>query len=858
VVRYCEVLTGGDGGLLVSKGSEGGRRRVPARLVVALATAALAGLAAPLSARAASPTVTLNVALEYAASGAASSSTWTPLQVTLTNSGPDFSGRVEISVTGSANGQRCVGVGKATFCGSGGSTASYLDRIPVQLAAGTTKRYVIDIASSTAPPHARLLDASGNVVDQTVVSSTSSFSGTVQDAVAVVSDDPSALDSVAGIRLPDGQQPAVAHIAPAALPETVAPLEGFLAVIIDDATTASLDTAQRSALAAYVSTGGTVVIAATDRFQDTTSGLPAALVPATMSGLSQISTLPSTTAILGTSEPLAPLQIGILRPQTGATVPLADGGNPIEVDSAVDQGDVTVLALDAASGQASTWVGTLALLRHVLVTAEQRAAPAANPGALESDGYLLGELQDIPGLFVPSAAVLGIVIAVYVLLIAPLTFVVLWRRRHAALAWVLVPAVAVTTTAVMMATGLGTAGHDAALNVVRVVTVDPQTGTARVQTLAALFSQHGGSRLIQFGAPADAMGLAGVQTGPGGVVILPGQNSVLVEDAGPATTQGFASEATIPYSAAVVDASLAAAHMNVSGAIKNMLGTNVLASAVQIPESGWSNSGPLAVGASASINHAITPSTAGQGCIGCASGGTSSGANPTVRASEIISAIEDGAYGVGFGGNPGPAPGFASGAAGSGQVPTQAVFIGVVQGPLAGLSPIDAGGIPVTEMDAIVVPLDLGRTAGDTTTQVASLVDVTGATASTSAILGNLVVTGSESAVYRAPVGSGSYASVKVEEDASTAGCVGGVPMPCNAGGSALTAGAIALSVFDPSSATWTPLATHAVGSGVGATVDGPLQYLLPDGSILLRMTGQSSGITLTPPLVTPVALVPS
>jgi hypothetical protein len=137
-------------------------------------------------------------------------------------------------------------------------------------------------------------------------------------------------------------------------------------------------------------------------------------------------------------------------------------------------------------------------------------------------------------------------------------------------------------------------------------------------------------------------------------------------------------------------------------------------------------------------------------------------------------------------------------------------------------------------------------------------VDVTGATASTSAILGNLVVTGSESAVYRAPVGSGSYASVKVEEDASTAGCVGGIPVPCNAGGSALTAGAIVLSVFDPTSATWTPLATHAVGSGVGATVDGPLQYLLPDGSILLRMTGQSSGITLTPPLVTPVAEVPS
>ena len=200
----------------MSNGPEGGRRRVGARLVLALAAAAVAGLAAPLSAHASSPPVTMTVALEYATSGSAST-TWTPLQVTLTNSGPDFSGTIEIAVSGSANQQHCINFLKASYCGNGVSSASYLDRVPVQLAAGTTKRYVIDIAASSSSPQARLLDASGNVVDQVAVSSTS-FSGTVQDAVAVVSDDPSALDLVAGIRLPDGQQPAVVHIAPATLP----------------------------------------------------------------------------------------------------------------------------------------------------------------------------------------------------------------------------------------------------------------------------------------------------------------------------------------------------------------------------------------------------------------------------------------------------------------------------------------------------------------------------------------------------------------------------------------------------------------------------------------------------------------
>lgn len=833
----------------MSNGLEGGRRRVGARLVLALAAAALAGIAAPLGAHAASPPVTLSVTPEYATSGS-TSTTWTPLQVTLSNSGPDFSGTVEIAVAGSGNQQRCIGFLKVSYCGNGGASPSYVDRIPVQLAAGTTKRYVVDIAASANSPQARLLDASGNVVDQVTVSSTTSFSGNVQDAVAVVSDDSSALDSVAGIRLPDGQQPAVAHIAPASLPESGASLEGFLAVIVDDATTGSLDAGQRTALAAYVSTGGTLVIAATDRFLDTTSGLPAALVPATVSGLAQASTLPSTAAILGTSEPLAPLQIGILQPRAGATVPLTDGGNPIEVDSRVDQGDVTVLAIDAASGQAANWVGTLALLRHVLVTAEQRAAPAATPAALTTDGYLMGELQDIPGLFVPSSAVLAIVIAVYVLLVAPLTFIVLWRRRHAALAWLLVPAVAVTTTAVMMVTGLGSAGHDAALNVVRVVTVDPQTGTARVQTLAALFSQHGGSRLIQLGALADATGLAGVETGSGAVVILPGQNSVLVEGAGPATTHGFDAEATIPYSATAVDASLAVAHMRVSGAITNMLGANMLDSAVQVPDTGWSHSGALATGASVSIHAAVNPSSgtgAPQG--GCCA--TSSDANSKQRAAEIISAIEDGLYGGAIGyAIPGPFPGAPSNA----QAQTQPVFVGIVQGPLPGLTPINAGGIPVTEMDAIVIPLHVGSTLGDTTTQVANLVDVTGATAGTSAFFGNVAVTGSESAVYSVPVGTGPYASLNIAEVASTIPCSGPAPISGpSVCGSPVPAGAVTLSVFDPASATWTPLDTHSVTSGVAATLDGPLKYLLPDGSILLRMNGPSGGTTLTPPLVTPV-----
>ena len=103
----------------MSNGPEGGRRPVGARLVLALAAAALAGIAAPLGAHAASPPVTLNVTPEYATSGS-TSTTWTPLLVTLSNSGPDFSGTVEIAVTGSGNQQRCISFLKVSYCGNGG------------------------------------------------------------------------------------------------------------------------------------------------------------------------------------------------------------------------------------------------------------------------------------------------------------------------------------------------------------------------------------------------------------------------------------------------------------------------------------------------------------------------------------------------------------------------------------------------------------------------------------------------------------------------------------------------------------------------------------------------------------------
>jgi hypothetical protein len=59
--------------------SEGGQRRT--RLVAAFATAAVVGLAVPVSARAGPPAVTLDVTLEYAAAGSVSSAAWTPLQV---------------------------------------------------------------------------------------------------------------------------------------------------------------------------------------------------------------------------------------------------------------------------------------------------------------------------------------------------------------------------------------------------------------------------------------------------------------------------------------------------------------------------------------------------------------------------------------------------------------------------------------------------------------------------------------------------------------------------------------------------------------------------------------------------------
>lgn len=853
---------------------EGGWLRALTAGTVAAAIAALASTVAPVVVHA-QGALSLRVDPAPVSQPNPPSGSWVSLVATISNAGADFSGTLEITGGTAGSPSGCRYGPNFVSCGGGvpsSSGQSMTYRTPVDIAAGATQHIPLTINAAAAAPRALLLDRTRTAVAQAEVRISSPYNGGPRGAtVAVVADRAGTLDAIGGLRLPGGQQPVVVDLRPADLPAAAAVLDDFLAVIIDGAGTGSLSAGQRRALGGYVAGGGTLVLAATARWADTVGGLADVLVPATAEGTVTLPDLPASSAILGIPEPGAPVQLIRLQPGSGAVVSLSDHGIPVEVDRRVDQGRVVVLAVDPAAAGAVPWEGRTALLRHVLVAAQQAPAAVGTPASLRN-GQLTGVLDQVPGLQLPSPGLLGVVIILYILVAGPVAFIALGRARRRSLVWAVVPALAVVTTGLIVTTGLGSAGHDAVVNLVRVVTVDPASGTARVETFGSIYLQHGGTREVHLGG--DPLLAAYPASGGGGsTVLLPTQGSVRIEDAAPTTLHSFVAESVVPYGRPLVSGALLLANHQASGLLTNRTGTTLLRTAVVAgPGGSWAELGAVAPGGSLTIHVSADPSVTslGTGVPGCmmptigypAAGGASL---PDTLASALLASASNGVCG---------SPTFSS----RDQLPA---MMAVTHGPLPGLPAVDTRGMQVTETDAVIVPLQVTRTQGDATAVLSTLVDMTDPTTAATYGATPPLQTGGRG-VYAADLGGGTWSRLTVSSLSScwtkvpcaypagssgqpapvpscppSVACAQPVPapfLPSLAGGPSATAPA-SVEAFDRVGLVWRPLLVVSSGASWSAALPDPQRYVATDGVVLLRVSA-SAGATVAPPLVLPVAQV--
>ena len=535
---------------------------------------------------------------------------WTPVQVTLSNEGSNFSGM--ISVTTYAGFSRQVVVG---------NTLPWSYQVSVVLPHGTQKQinFNIPFYETPAVPQgivATLSDSKGKVItSQTatpfILHSSSLLIGILSDYTAESPE----FSSLSKVLLPDSERSVeLATLNASTMPDMAEVLDNFDVIVLDDFTTSTLNHAQLSALQTWINRGGALMEIGGSDWQRTLGPLPPQLLPVVLHGtgalLAGTHLLPigsptiAETGQKATSDTLSQ-SISI----STATLPgdsdirqeafsnfetvLGTESNPLIVQAHQGQGVVCYLAFDPAATPLINWVGTTALWNGLLLRTlgDQSLLPANAPTYTGGPGQsiLRGGLFQIlqPGTPFP-AWILVIVLLGYIIVLGPIRYFFVLnkskgdRRKRAAWNWrIIVSSIVVFT---LLTYGFVYIQKRPVINSISVIQLNQGGNTTHVTNFYSSFIPDDGNLQIHVPAKSLAQPITNtfIQSDPGistideNIDISVGQNETNVnfQNASPWTFQRFVSEADQKVQGGLVS-HLALHNGTLTGTVTNTLGTDL-------------------------------------------------------------------------------------------------------------------------------------------------------------------------------------------------------------------------------------------------------------------------------------------
>lgn len=387
-----------------------------------------------------------------------------PVVVSATNSGPAVEGELRV-VTSNA-----------------GQTLVY--SAPISLPAGADKRmpFVVYL-----PPFAEDLDVQLVVDGQTVAQTSSNRLRSVGDDTlfyGVITPDVGGLaflETIPG----DRTDAAVAFVTLADLPEVSSAWDGLDVLVVDDTDTSRLTAGQRSALRAWVESGGQLVVSGGPGGPRTAAGL-ADLLPVAVDGVTSVPDLPALSEYAGLPfDDAGPFVIPTSRPVVGGETVIDQAGLPLLARRDMGRGQVIFLALDPKLAPLAGWAGGAALWDEIAA-----GAPGRPPWAVGiQDGYAaMQSVAYIPGLRLPSTSQLLVFLIAYTVIIGPINYLILRRLKRRELAWITIPALILLFSAATFLTSFRTRGSEISLNEMTVAFGSAEAERLRAQTILGLYS----------------------------------------------------------------------------------------------------------------------------------------------------------------------------------------------------------------------------------------------------------------------------------------------------------------------------------------------------------------------------------
>ena len=377
---------------------------------------------------------------------------WIPVQVTLHNDGPDFSGTLSLSAAAPQYLQPS----------NPGTPSNY--QVPISLANGAQKQVTMymPLYFDTQSATVKLFDSGGNVVRSQTATLNPLMPGDL--FVGVLSDQSSGFAPLGTAPLPNQSSSVVIELLNAStMPTMAAILKNFDAIVLDNFTTSNLSAAQLAALQTWVNQGGKLILVGGPEWHRTLGALPAGLVPVTVNGTTTV--LPGT-PLLPLGGPRAghpgqnnvpdtvqsPVTISTATAKVQADpskseVVLASPAAPLIVQARQGQGTVIYLAFDPTLAPILGWQGASVLWESLLLRSlGDQLLPHSStfPGigsSSEPEQPLLanrmsGFLQSLLPNTIPSPWwTLAILLAGYILVLGPVRLLLVARLKRRDWSW---------------------------------------------------------------------------------------------------------------------------------------------------------------------------------------------------------------------------------------------------------------------------------------------------------------------------------------------------------------------------------------------------------------------------------------
>ena len=563
-------------------------RRLPARIGLAAVLTAFALPIAAVPGQAANNPVTLTVHAGY--QDVVKAGGWMPVTIDAGNTGAGVDGMLEVQE--SLNAQP-------------GVSGFTIYEAPISLASGASKRVRIYLEENTtgATITARITQQGRVVVSQDSVAS-----ATTSALIGVLSDQSTALDDFAAVH-PGGVAARVVHLRNDDIPDSSIPLQAFDILVIDDFATDSLTSAQRAAIADYVTTGGDLLVGTGAAWRKTLAALPPAILPMQVSGTTVI----DSATIGGSAVEIATGKV------TNGVAWLSDAGQPLILERPSGAGLVTMSTFDWNQLPVAVASDSRTILRQVMSRAifGQGGAAQNIPYAVMGpapmgfgsqssistrSSVLTPVLGNLPGLDLPSLQLTGALVLIYVLLVGPVNYLVLGAMRRRALAWVTVPLIALVAAGGAYGAGIFTKGRSVQTNQIAIVHVEPGTDHAYQETYTGIIPPSRGD--YQATAAGVRLLISPIATNngyayAGSVRVNVANNQVTLSGMTAFALGGFATEGVT--TAPKLTASVALVNGQLKGTVENHSNLT-FTDAVLIAGDNFQTIGALKPGASASLS----------------------------------------------------------------------------------------------------------------------------------------------------------------------------------------------------------------------------------------------------------------